>query len=103
VFFPTPERLKDLFVRMAQYSRATFKITPIACNPAAPHEKGKVEAAIKYIRQNFWPLRTFEDLFDVQRQARQWLLTVANPISKGLQGASKTGWIFNLIKNNLSK
>lgn len=55
-----------------------FKITPIACNPGAPHEKGKVEAAIKYIRHNFWPLRSFNDLSDVQRQIRQWLDTVAN-------------------------
>jgi transposase len=55
-----------------------FKITPVACNPGAPHEKGKVESAIKYIRRNFWPLRSFTDLDDVQSQARQWLNTVAN-------------------------
>ena len=55
-----------------------FTITPIACNPGAPHEKGKIEAAIKYIRRNFWPLRSFEDLNDVQDQARQWLSTIAN-------------------------
>ena len=55
-----------------------FNITPTACNPGAPHEKGKVEAAIKYIRRNFWPLRSFSDLSDVQRQLRHWLDTVAN-------------------------
>ena len=55
-----------------------FNITPVACNPGAPHEKGKIEAAIKYIRRNFWPLRSFENLNDVQGQARQWLSTVAN-------------------------
>jgi transposase/ribosomal protein L20 len=55
-----------------------FGITPLACNPGAPHEKGKVESAIKYIRQNFWPLRSFADLTDVQRQVRHWLATVAN-------------------------
>jgi len=55
-----------------------FKITPVACNPGAPYEKGKIEAAIKYIRRNFWPLRSFEDLIDVQTQARHWLSTVAN-------------------------
>jgi len=55
-----------------------FKIMPVACNPGAPHEKGKVEAAIKYIRRNFWPLRSFGDLSDVQRQVRQWLGSVAN-------------------------
>lgn len=55
-----------------------FAITPVACNPGAPYEKGKVESAIKYIRQNFWPLRSFADLADVQSQVRQWLNTVAN-------------------------
>jgi len=55
-----------------------LKMVPIACNPGAPHEKGKVESAIKYLRRNFWPLRTFADLFDVNRQVRKWLDTVAN-------------------------
>ena len=56
----------------------TFHITPIACNPAAPHEKGKIENFIRYLRYNFWPLRTFTDLFDVNGQVRIWLDTVAN-------------------------
>jgi transposase len=55
-----------------------FKIVPVACNPAAPHEKGKIETSIKYLRQNFWPLRTFTDLADVQLQVNHWLDTVAN-------------------------
>ena len=40
--------------------------------------KGKIENAIKYIRQNFWPLRTFTDRADVQRQMNDWLDTIAN-------------------------
>lgn len=55
-----------------------FHITPIACTVASPNEKGKIENVIKYLRQNFWPLRTFADLFDVNRQVRDWLDTVAN-------------------------
>lgn len=55
-----------------------FKITPVACNVRAPHEKGKVENAIKYIRQNFWPLRKFSGLDDAQRQVAQWLEETAN-------------------------
>jgi transposase len=55
-----------------------FNITPIACTPGAPNEKGKVESAIKYLRQNFWPLRSFDDLTDVQLQAQKWLKDVAN-------------------------
>ena len=52
---------------------------PRACNPAAGWEKGKVERAIGYVRQSFWPLREFADLDDVNRQARQWLSEIANP------------------------
>jgi transposase len=56
-----------------------FHITPIACNVAQPQEKGKVEkGAIHYIRHNFWPLRTFRDLDDLQAQADQWRDHVAN-------------------------
>jgi transposase len=55
-----------------------FNITPIACTPAAPNEKGKVESAIKYLRNNFWPLRSFADLTDVQLQVQKWLKDVAN-------------------------
>jgi hypothetical protein len=55
-----------------------FKIVPVACNVRAPHEKGKIESIIKYLRQNFWPLRSFTDLKDVQAQVIEWLNTVAN-------------------------
>ena len=51
---------------------------PHACNQASGWEKGKVERAIGYLRQNFWPLREFTDLHDVNRQVRQWLAEVAN-------------------------
>jgi transposase len=56
-----------------------FKITPVACNVRQPQEKGKVEkGAIHYIRHNFWPLRTFRDLPDLQSQAIEWRDQVAN-------------------------
>ena len=67
-------RFNDAFLDFLR----TFNITPIACTPAAPNEKGKVESAIKYLRQNFWPLRSFADLTDVQLQAQKWLKDVAN-------------------------
>ncbi len=55
-----------------------FKITPVACNVNSPHEKGKIENSIKYLRYNFWPLRSFTDLDDVRIQGKKWLDTVAN-------------------------
>lgn len=55
-----------------------FNIVPVACNPGAPYEKGKVESGVKYLRRNFLPLRSFTDLDDAQGQAVDWLKTVAN-------------------------
>jgi transposase len=56
-----------------------FGFYPRACNPAAAWEKGKIErGGIGYLRQGFWPLRTFSDLAEVNRQVRQWLDEVAN-------------------------
>ena len=56
-----------------------LKVTPRPCNVRQPQEKGKVEkGAIHFIRHNFWPLRTFTGLIDVQAQADQWRDKVAN-------------------------
>lgn len=55
-----------------------FKIIPHACHPGRPQEKGKVENVIKYIRRNFWPLRSFSGLSDVQAQADEWRDQTAN-------------------------
>jgi transposase len=64
-----------------------FAIVPRACNPRSPHEKGKVEkGVIHYIRHNFWPLRSFTDLFDLQSQADHWRDTVANVRTHGTTG-----------------
>jgi len=55
-----------------------FSITPVACNIRSPHEKGKIENSIKYLRYNFWPLRTFTNLDDVNHQVMEWLDITAN-------------------------
>jgi transposase len=70
-------RLVRFLPRFLGFARE-YGFYPRACNLAAGWEKGKVERAIGYARQNFWPLREFTDLHDVNRQARQWLSEVAN-------------------------
>ncbi len=55
-----------------------YDFYPRACNPGAGWEKGKVEKGVAYLRSNFWPLRSFADLTDVNRQVRPWLDEVAN-------------------------
>jgi transposase len=67
-------RFNDQFLEFLTHLR----IFPKACSVGAPQEKGKVERAIGYLRKNFWPLRRFIDLTDVNCQVRGWLSTVAN-------------------------
>lgn len=55
-----------------------YGFIPRACHVRAAWEKGKVERAIGYVRQNFWPLRSFSDLSDVNLQARRWAAEIAN-------------------------
>jgi transposase len=55
-----------------------YNFFPRACHVRAAWEKGKVERSVGYLRQNFWPLRTFTDLADVNFQVRHWLDEVAN-------------------------
>ena len=70
-------RLVRFLPRFLAFARE-YGFYPKACNVAAGWEKGKVERAIGYTRQSFWPLRAFTDLHDVNRQARQWLAEIAN-------------------------
>lgn len=68
-------RFNEAFLRFL----LPFKTTPLACNPGSPQEKGKVEkGVIHYVRYNFWPLRSFKNLFDVQTQGDHWRDYVAN-------------------------
>ena len=69
-------RLVRFHPRFLGFARE-YGFFPRACNPASGWEKGKVERAIGYLRQNFWPLREFTGLQDVNRQVRQWLSDVA--------------------------
>ena len=56
-----------------------YDFYPRACNKGAGWEKGKIErGGVRYLRQNFWPLREIRDLADANRQARQWLEQTAN-------------------------
>ena len=49
-----------------------FEPRPVA--PARGNEKGRVERAIRYIRDSFFAGRTFTDLDDLNAQARSWAL-----------------------------
>ncbi|MCL6581886.1 MAG: IS21 family transposase [Firmicutes bacterium] len=48
------------------------------CRPRRAQTKGRVERAIRYIRDNFWPQARFTDVDDLNRQALAWVASVAD-------------------------
>lgn len=50
----------------------------ILCGKGKGNEKGRVEDGVKLVRYQFWPGRHFEDLADLNRQARRWRDELAN-------------------------
>jgi len=52
-----------------------FLISP--CPPRDPKKKGRVESGVKYIKNNFVPLREFRSLADANRQLKEWVLCTA--------------------------
>ncbi len=47
-----------------------FQIDP--CLPATPTHKGKVESGVKYVKNNFIPLRSFRNFTDANSQLADW-------------------------------
>ncbi|HYO94265.1 MAG TPA: IS21 family transposase [Polyangiaceae bacterium] len=52
-----------------------FEARPVAV--ARGNEKGRVERAIRYIRDGFFAARTFTDLADLNQQAELWITTTS--------------------------
>jgi transposase len=55
-----------------------YHCVPRPCAVAAAHEKGRVERAIRYLREAFFAARTFRDVADLNAQFAQWRDTVAH-------------------------
>lgn len=64
--------------RFLEYARCRGGFAVTACNVKKPHEKGRVERPIGFVRDRFWPGRRFSDLLDLNRQAFEWRDTFAN-------------------------
>ena len=54
-----------------------YRFEPRACAPYCPNEKGRVERAIRDVRDNFFAAREFRDIADLNEQARAWCLEIA--------------------------
>jgi transposase len=72
---PLATRFNGRFLEYAN-ARGGFAVT--ACNVRSPHEKGRVERPIGFVRDRFWPGRRFSDLLDLNRQAFAWRDDFAN-------------------------
>jgi transposase len=55
-----------------------YHFVPRPCAPARGNEKGRVERAIRYLRDGFFAARTFRDLDDLTAQFVRWRDTVAH-------------------------
>lgn len=56
---------------------AHYRFEPRACAPYCPNEKGRVERAIRDVRENFFAAREFQSIDDLNEQARAWCLEIA--------------------------
>jgi len=50
-----------------------YQCKPVACRPASPQSKGKIEAPFRYIERNLLGGREFQDMQDLRATARWWL------------------------------
>jgi len=65
---------------------AHYLFDPSPCNVKSPHEKGRVERIIRYVKNNFLAARTFLSLTDLNLQATAWRDEVANSRIHGTTG-----------------
>lgn len=56
---------------------AHYRFEPRPVAPARGNEKGRVERAIRYIRENFYEARKWQDLDDLNAQATEWVASTA--------------------------
>lgn len=55
-----------------------YRFEPRPCAPYRPNEKGRVERAIRDVRDGFFAARTFTSLEDLNEQARAWCLEISH-------------------------
>lgn len=54
----------------------TIGLTPKLCRVRRPETKGKVERGVGFVKDNFWPGRSYTDINDINRQALAWCAQV---------------------------
>jgi hypothetical protein len=54
-----------------------YRFEPRACAPYRPNEKGRVERAIRDVREGFFAARAFASVDDLNDQARAWCVQIS--------------------------
>lgn len=57
---------------------AHYLFTPSPCNVKSPHEKGRVENAVRYVKRNFLAGRSFSSISQWNKETFLWTDTTAN-------------------------
>lgn len=58
--------------RFLDFVGLVYLFNPSVCNVRSPHEKGRVENAVRYVKNNFLAGRTFSSFTDCNQQAAFW-------------------------------
>jgi len=67
-----------VYQRLYESFAQHYGFKPHPCRVRKPNDKGKVEAGIKYVKNNFFLGRAFKDAKDVDRKLRNWLEDTCN-------------------------
>jgi transposase len=78
-----------------------YHFAPLPCQPGRGNEKGRVERAIRYIRDSFFAARRFTTLDDFNRQALEWRDRVAHQRSWPDDDSRTVGEVFTEEKTHL--
>lgn len=73
---------------------AHYRYEPRPVAVARGNEKGRVERAIRYVRDNFFAARAFTDIDDLNMQAQQWCLGQAADRPSPLDRRRRVGEVF---------
>ncbi len=71
---------EPVYQQMYKNFAAYYSFSPIPCRVASSNDKGKVESGIKFVKNNFFKGRSFNDSTDFDHQLRGWNIDKNNRI-----------------------
>lgn len=95
----------DFYEPIVQRTYAAFAehygFLPNPCRVYTPTDKGKVESNVKYVKENCFKGREFQDLDGAKRFLVSWLKETANQRIHGTTGRQPEAMYLEVEKNNL--